>query len=98
MRWNYTEVLASADPGHTFKTQFVFSTLPGNGALPVSEWGALRDQIIGTAILVLLIFALTDLLNTPPKANLAPFIIGLHRGGDRHGVGRRRGIRHQPGP
>ncbi|EFL20984.1 glycerol uptake facilitator protein [Streptomyces himastatinicus ATCC 53653] len=77
VRWNYTEVLGHADPGHTFKTQFVFSTLPGNGSLPVSEWGALRDQIIGTAILVLLIFALTDLLNDPPKANLAPFIIGL---------------------
>lgn len=39
--------------------------------------GALRDQIIGTAILLLLIFAITDLLNTPPGANMAPFIIGL---------------------
>ncbi|MET7761367.1 MIP/aquaporin family protein [Streptomyces sp. NPDC005393] len=77
VRWNYTEVLAGADPGHTFKTQFVFSTLPGNGALPVSEWGALRDQIIGTAILVLLIFAVTDVLNSAPKANLGPFITGL---------------------
>lgn len=77
VRWNYTEVLAKFDPGHTIKSQFVFSTLPGNGAHPVSEWGALRDQVIGTAILVLLIFAVTDLLNTPPGANLAPFIIGL---------------------
>ncbi|MEV0977189.1 MIP/aquaporin family protein [Streptomyces sp. NPDC049915] len=77
VRWNYTEVLAKFDPGHTIKSQFVFSTLPGNGSAPVSEWGALRDQVIGTAILVLLIFAVTDLLNTPPGANLAPFIIGL---------------------
>ncbi|MEV6315749.1 MIP/aquaporin family protein [Streptomyces sp. NPDC051776] len=77
VRWNYTEVLAAADPGHTLKTQFVFSTLPGNGSLPVSEWGAFRDQIIGTAILVMLVFAVTDLLNTPPGANMAPFIIGL---------------------
>ncbi|MFG2192010.1 MIP/aquaporin family protein [Streptomyces sp. NPDC048639] len=77
VRWNYTEVLGAADPGHTLKTQIVFSTLPGNGGLPVSEWGAFRDQIIGTAILVLLVFAVTDLLNTPPGANLAPFIIGL---------------------
>ncbi|WP_189130797.1 MIP/aquaporin family protein [Wenjunlia tyrosinilytica] len=77
VRWNYTEALAKADPTHTIKTQGVFSTLPGNGVLPVSQWGALRDQIIGTAILVLLIFAVTDLLNTPPGANLAPFIIGL---------------------
>lgn len=77
VRWNYTEVLAKADPGHTIKTQIVFSTLPGNGALPVSELGALRDQVIGTAILVLVIFAITDLLNTPPGANLAPLIIGF---------------------
>ncbi|MFC0600383.1 MIP/aquaporin family protein [Streptomyces palmae] len=77
VRWNYTEVLAAADPGHTLKTQGVFSTLPGNGTLPVSEWGALRDQIIGTAALMLLILAVTDLLNTPPGANLGPFIIGL---------------------
>jgi glycerol uptake facilitator protein len=77
VRWNYTEVLAKTDPGHTIKTQGVFSTLPGNGTLPVSQYGALRDQIIGTAILLLLIFAVTDLLNTPPGANLAPWIIGL---------------------
>lgn len=77
VRWNYTEVIAKFDPGHTLKSQFIFSTLPGNGSLPVSEWGAFRDQIIGTALLLLLIMAVTDVLNTPPKANLAPWIIGL---------------------
>lgn len=79
VRWNYTEALAKADPGHTIKTQGVFSTLPANGNpnLPVTEWGALRDQIIGTALLLMLIFAVTDLLGTPPGANLAPFIVGL---------------------
>ncbi|MFD7498644.1 MIP/aquaporin family protein [Streptomyces sp. NPDC059832] len=79
VRWNYTEALAKADPGHTIKTQIVFSTLPANGnpALPVHEWGAFRDQVIGTAILVLLIFAVTDLLSTPPGSNLGPFIVGL---------------------
>ncbi|PAZ16730.1 aquaporin [Streptomyces sp. SA15] len=77
VRWNYTEVLAKADPRHTDKTEIVFSTLPGNGTLPISQLGAFRDQIIGTALLVLLIFAVTDLLNTPPGANMAPFIIGL---------------------
>jgi len=77
VRWNYTEVLAAADPGHTIRTQVVFSTLPGNGELPVGTWGAFRDQIIGTAILMFLVLALTDLNNSPPAANLAPFIIGL---------------------
>jgi glycerol uptake facilitator protein len=77
VRWNYSEVLAKVDPGHTIKTQGVFSTLPGNGTLPVGEWGALRDQIIGTAILLFLVVAVTDLRNTSPAANLAPVVIGL---------------------
>ncbi|MFI9625949.1 MIP/aquaporin family protein [Streptomyces sp. NPDC052042] len=79
VRWNYTEALARVDPGHTIKTQAVFSTLPANGntALPVTEWGALRDQIIGTAILILLILAVTDVLNTAPGANMGPFVVGL---------------------
>ncbi|MDX6226733.1 MAG: glycerol uptake facilitator protein, partial [Frankiales bacterium] len=49
VRWNYTEVIAKFDPGHTIKSQGIFSTLPGNGSAPVSDMGALRDQIIGTA-------------------------------------------------
>ncbi|MFI0723339.1 MIP/aquaporin family protein [Streptomyces sp. NPDC021224] len=79
VRWNYSEILGHADPGHTFKTQIVFSTLPGNGSLNagVHEWGAFRDQVIGTAILLILILAVTDVLNTPPGANLGAFIIGL---------------------
>ncbi|WP_037911607.1 MIP/aquaporin family protein [Actinacidiphila yeochonensis] len=79
VRWNYTEILAHADPGHTIKTQTVFSTLPGNGSLTagVHEWGAFRDQVIGTAILLILILAITDVLNNPPRANMGPFIIGL---------------------
>ncbi|AXQ58613.1 MIP/aquaporin family protein [Streptomyces koyangensis] len=79
VRWNYSEALAKVDPGHTVKTQTVFSTLPANGnpALPVYEWGAFRDQVIGTAILLLLIMAVTDMLNTAPAANMGPFITGL---------------------
>jgi glycerol uptake facilitator protein len=77
VRWNYSEVIAAIDPNHTIDTQGIFSTLPGNGALPVGTWGAFRDQIIGTAILLFLILAITDLRNTSPGANLAPFIIGL---------------------
>ncbi len=77
VRWNYDEVLTKMDPGHTVKTQGVFSTLPGNGALPVHTFGAFRDQIIGTAILLFLILAVTDLRNSSPAANLAPFVVGL---------------------
>jgi glycerol uptake facilitator protein len=77
VRWNYTEVIDKLDPGHTLKTQGIFSTLPGNGSAPVHELGALRDQIIGTAILIFLIFAITAAKATPPMANMAPLIIGL---------------------
>jgi glycerol uptake facilitator protein len=77
VRWTYSDVLHAKDPFLTIKTQGVFSTLPGNGALPVSHWTALLDQIVGTAILLFLILAITDERNTAPTANLAPFIIGL---------------------
>jgi glycerol uptake facilitator protein len=77
VRWNYTEVLHAADPGLTIRTQGVFSTLPGNGTLPVGEWGAFRDQVIGTAILLFLLLAITDAAGTPAAASLAPFVIGL---------------------
>ncbi len=77
VRWNYREVIDKFDPGHTIKSQGIFSTLPGNGTAPVSAMGGLRDQIIGTAILVFLIFAITDARNSAPLANLTPFIVGL---------------------
>jgi glycerol uptake facilitator protein len=35
------------------------------------------DQIIGTAILVMVIFALTSAVNNPPLGNTAPLFIGL---------------------
>ena len=77
VRWNYSEVISKIDPSHTIKTQGIFSTNPGNGALPVHEWGAFRDQIIGTAILVFVIFAIVEARNLGPLSNLGPFIIGL---------------------
>lgn len=73
MYFNYQEAFHRVDPGKTFKTQGVFSTLP-NG---VTVLGGFRDQMILTAILVGLIFALIDERNTAPKANMAPFLIGI---------------------
>jgi len=79
VRWNYDKVLEKFDPGLTIKSQGVFSTLPGNGSteLGVGMWGGLLDQVIGTAILLMVILAIVDLRNTAPAANLGPFIIGL---------------------
>jgi len=77
VRWNYSEVIAAIDPGHTIATQGIFSTLPGNGTLPVGIGGAFRDQVIGTAILLFVILAVGDVRNTTPGVNLAPFLVGL---------------------
>lgn len=74
VRWTYDDAIATVDPGHTFTSQGIFSTLPGTG---VSIGTAFLDQVVGTAILVFLIFAITELRATPPGANLAPVIIGL---------------------
>ena len=77
VRWNYNDMLNAIDPEHTTATQTIFSTLPGNGTLPVSLGSALIDQIIGTAILLFLIVAVTDTRNSPPLSNMAPLIIGF---------------------
>jgi glycerol uptake facilitator protein len=39
--------------------------------------GPLLDQVIGTAFLVLFIFAVIDAFNAPVKANLAPLVVGF---------------------
>ena len=73
VRWNYADVIAAVDPGHTHQD-------PGHLLHPARQrrrcrvgiWAAFRDQVIGTAILLFLILAVTDARNTAPLANLAP--------------------------
>lgn len=43
----------------------------------VGTFGAFADEFIGTALLVGLIFAIVDARNSPPGANVAPYIIGI---------------------
>ena len=98
VRWNYSEVIAALDPDHTIATQGIFSTLPGNGTLPVGIGGAFRDQVIGTAILLFVILAVGDVRSTTPGVNLAPLRHRPHRRRHRLRLGHRRRLRHQPRP
>jgi MIP family channel proteins len=43
----------------------------------LSTLGGLVDQIVGTAALVLVVFAVTDPRNSPPQANITPVVVGL---------------------
>ncbi|MBE7411095.1 MAG: MIP family channel protein [Leptospiraceae bacterium] len=55
-------------------TAKVFATYPSKY---VTNWGAFFDQILGTALLIILIFAVTNPNNEKDEANRSPFIIGL---------------------
>lgn len=74
--WNYHDTIVAFDPGKTVKTQGIFSTLP-NAAGHIGVWGGFRDEVLVTAVLVIVIFALIDERNQAPAANLGPLIIGL---------------------
>jgi glycerol uptake facilitator protein len=81
---NYADAIRSFERGRgivrgaasSAATAGIFVTGPApyyGGAL----LGPLVDQVIGTALLVLAVFALTDERNQPPKGNLAPVVVGL---------------------
>ena len=65
----------SRGEANSVPTFSIFATFP---APYFGNWfGPFLDQVIGTAFLVGLVFALTDELNQPPMSNLAPLIVGL---------------------
>jgi glycerol uptake facilitator protein len=70
---NYLPAFHRVDPGLD-RTAGVFATFPAFPDLPQAGF---LDQLIGTALLLLLIFAITDERNMPPGANLKAPIIGL---------------------
>ncbi len=70
--WNYHPAFLKVDPGLDH-TAGIFTTFP---AFPALLSAGLLDQVIGTALLLLMIFAITDERNQPP-ANLGPLMIGL---------------------
>jgi len=71
--WNYLPAFHRMDP-MLERTAGVFTTFPAFPALPMA---GLLDQIIGTALLLAMILAITDERNQPPGSNLAPLHVGL---------------------
>ncbi|GAB3678792.1 MIP/aquaporin family protein [Saccharopolyspora tripterygii] len=67
---------AGVPRSESLDTYAIFATFPAE-YFGGSWWGPLLDQIVGTGILVLLIFALIDARNSAPAANLGPFMIGM---------------------
>jgi glycerol uptake facilitator protein len=68
----YQPAFLRFDPGFE-KAASVFTTFP---AFPQSLLPGFIDQVIGTALLLLMIFAITDERNQP-SGNLTPILIGL---------------------
>jgi glycerol uptake facilitator protein len=66
--------IVRGDP-NSVPTYSIFATFP---AKYFGTWlGPFIDQVVGTAFLVAFIFALTDDRNQPPRANIAPLIVGF---------------------
>src|SRR6266498_546506 len=70
--WNYRPAFQAADP-NLERTAGVFTTFPAFPQIPAA---GLLDQVIGTALLLFLVLAITDERNQPPQANLTPVLIG----------------------
>ncbi len=71
--WNYRVAFLKVDP-RLDHTAGIFTTFP---AFPDLLSAGLLDQTIGTALLLMLIFAIIDERNQPLAPGLAPVLIGL---------------------
>jgi glycerol uptake facilitator protein len=66
--------IVRGDPS-SVPTYSIFATFP---AKYFGTWlGPFIDQVVGTAFLVAFVFAVTDEVNQPVRANLAPLIVGF---------------------
>jgi glycerol uptake facilitator protein len=71
--WEYKPQFDIADPMRTH-TAGIFATFP---LFPNTPIAGLFDQILGTALLMIIIFAVTDQRNLAPSGNVAPILVGL---------------------
>lgn len=70
--WNYLPAFQKADP-NLDHTAGIFTTFP---FFPQAPFAGLLDQVIGTALLLFLVLAITDEYNQPPGGNLGPVLVG----------------------
>lgn len=65
---------------HTMATAGIFGTYPRSFSNldpeTISNWTGLLDQIVGTAILLLVICAVGDGRNLAPQSNIGPMVVG----------------------
>jgi len=70
----------TSESRHTMATAGMFGTYPrsfrNHNPETVSNWTGLLDQIIGTAVLLLVICAAGDTRNMAPTGNLGPLVVG----------------------
>jgi glycerol uptake facilitator protein len=71
--FNYREAFLKFDPALE-KTAGVFATFP---AFPAAPMAGFFDQVIGTALLLFLILAISDEHSNPPPAYFGPVLVGL---------------------
>jgi glycerol uptake facilitator protein len=70
--WNYLPAFHKADPALAH-TGGIFTTFP---AFPNQPMAGLLDQIIGTALLLIAVLAITDHQNQAPSPTLQPVLVG----------------------
>jgi glycerol uptake facilitator protein len=71
--WNYYPAFQKVDP-QLERTAGIFATFP---AFPEVPLAGLFDQVLGTALLVLLVLAIVDERNQPLGSGLTPVAVGL---------------------
>jgi glycerol uptake facilitator protein len=71
--WEYRPQFDISDPLRDH-TAGVFTTFPAFPNIPAA---GLYDQILGTALLLLVIFAVSDRRNLAPAGSLAPILVGF---------------------
>ena len=72
--FTYREAILHVDSLFTLKTAGIWATYPQDYLSNVP--GGLLDQIVGTALLMMVIFAITDVRNMALPAPLSPIVVG----------------------